>query len=1366
MALENIGLNDFRQMVGNAAVLDGDIALVATGKNVEQQEVDLVKVNFGGKLRQIFSAAAGMKAEHASTNKLLREHFCSLLEQSFGGQETPETRQFMEQARQMLGIGDREAVSKPLSRMTVKVLLDRLDKAEAKAGEFKVADVNLTKRQLNALVDRIGAEATKHLREKGVTPDQLKTKLDFLRTEIRGLGAPDAGTEHLVELLSHDLEIQSAADALLTSLAADNVAGALDAGEIDASKFNFDVQAKKPEDGASIDQLRQDLAATKNAAQAPRSAKRGPSASQLTGSLQQREALLGRKDDDETVVQIKHEALARIDTALGKGVFEKVSAGRDFPASFLLDVAEGLEKKSLNADNLSAFIANNNPAYVNSNEVRTMMADPNVRAVLDKVSVPEPDRTDLERARSLVADLVFPEDTSLFDGSAGAVERLRSVLAKHADSVSDLLSGKVHLASLVMEPEMEIAAKELLEVLKGAGEKPDAAAIRSFVRTVDPKVLENAEQRILAAGELACQRQQDEVSALFRQFTGGGEVASPRGSREAPVSRGKLSLETFGKTEKTLDDYISGKGITGGRYGEFLARAVDTYFKSMPALDKRAMFSASLRYANTPEQKLAAFFKGAGPVFQKMLQGLPADFGDAKFRAALADMKSRLAPIPREIVKVQLADIVARSEGKIANIAVKKSLGAATVGEALLCAVTDDQGQTRDCVVKLLRPDAKLRSLREKDIFFTAAAKTPGMTEIFKSQFESIQGELDLTREAGHVQSGGIYTTLGAKMEVSVQSVRLNPDVKPTAVSMVMELAPGTTVDRLVEKVNKKVQAALNKLVELKPDGSFPTIPDPENSGREIVQYRVHGIQAGYTISEVGHELQEAYEAIRDAQAGLVDACTVWTQEALFGDGFIMGDMHSGNIMVDGKTVTIIDFGNSTRIPDKTKVVGFAAATGFREAGDVVRILSGMMDQGNPQAAELRKAADKYEFLRTKRDNPDAVPPENVDLGPNKYDRLMEELHTMLNLGGDEEAGRRLTAALKMIQDAGVEIPSHLVTFMQSQDRLEASVKSLNTLLGSIKTAFSAVTGNVLFDYMLNGSDRDAKFKIPKMAYDLAAADPDTYSSDKLTRIENDYRNTATNLGKTDTYASSIEMGVYAAFGAPEKNEVAIALRNGTRTLDLAAFRQGLTRDGVAATTGFMTRMMPIVHHNLEVRKLLQTMVMDKLDTFDDASFTVAVRDFIAAYEKSQMDFVGLYTDRILANKAAYGIKREVPPDGDVSSDSMRGEGNISLWASKKNNPATGLPEMSDYVVDVKKFLTQLAKDAKDGVFGPKPESGAPEFKSPRDFFDSLTGVIQNNKGKAGLSMMSTVGLTSGKYIHWAKNGKDIDEKPVSMKSA
>ena len=81
-------------------------------------------------------------------------------------------------------------------------------------------------------------------------------------------------------------------------------------------------------------------------------------------------------------------------------------------------------------------------------------------------------------------------------------------------------------------------------------------------------------------------------------------------------------------------------------------------------------------------KKFGATLKGAGPIMQKMLQGLKT--GDEEFDSAIEDMKSNLASINKEMIEAYLYDAVKNSNGQIKNIAVKKSLGAASVGQAFL----------------------------------------------------------------------------------------------------------------------------------------------------------------------------------------------------------------------------------------------------------------------------------------------------------------------------------------------------------------------------------------------------------------------------------------------------------------------------------------------------------------------------------------------------------------------------------------------------------------------------------------------------------------------------------------------------------
>ena len=138
--------------------------------------------------------------------------------------------------------------------------------------------------------------------------------------------------------------------------------------------------------------------------------------------------------------------------------------------------------------------------------------------------------------------------------------------------------------------------------------------------------------------------------------------------------------------------------------------------------------------------------KGCGPLLQKMLQAFnSSDLKiDPDLKKAIEDMKNSLAPISKNYIDAQLLDIVKRSNGTIEKITVNKSLGAASVGQAILCTIKMTGGEEKECVIKLIRPDAASKIQRELKVFNQAAAKesNPGMKTTFKGQLNRILEEL------------------------------------------------------------------------------------------------------------------------------------------------------------------------------------------------------------------------------------------------------------------------------------------------------------------------------------------------------------------------------------------------------------------------------------------------------------------------------------------------------------------------------------------------------------------------------------------------------------------------------------------------
>ena len=151
-----------------------------------------------------------------------------------------------------------------------------------------------------------------------------------------------------------------------------------------------------------------------------------------------------------------------------------------------------------------------------------------------------------------------------------------------------------------------------------------------------------------------------------------------------------------------------------------------------------------------------------------------------------------------------------QSGGRISKITVDRSLGAASVGQALLCTMELADGSSREVVVKLLRPDAKARAEREAAIFREAANSVSGMGVTFEGQLSRIMEELDLTIEARHIGEGRIYD-LSARDNGTqpISSMKIDSLVPPTPNTLVLQKAPGKTIDKYVQSVTDTIESEL-----------------------------------------------------------------------------------------------------------------------------------------------------------------------------------------------------------------------------------------------------------------------------------------------------------------------------------------------------------------------------------------------------------------------------------------------------------------------------------------------------------------------------------------------------------------------------
>ena len=606
----------------------------------------------------------------------------------------------------------------------------------------------------------------------------------------------------------------------------------------------------------------------------------------------------------------------------------------------------------------------------------------------------------------------------------------------------------------------------------------------------------------------------DKLQQTVTQYT--GELFKPENKREEPLAdpyqpglspeevkkRKKLRLE---QGNERLGKLVK-ESITSGESGQglFIKTVFENYFSGVDVMDQRSMLASMIRNAK-PVRKLkdvdaegldenelksreayndkvkaesmgnyiGGLMKGAGPLFQKMMQGLPTEGLPEELQSAVTDMKSRLAPIPEEIVEAQLFSMVQRSHNQIKEIRMVKPLGAASVGQTFLCRITLADGKVEETAIKLLKPDVTNRMMREKDLMLQCARisdiksrnkenekrrannqpllpeigenEKGGMQVTYEGQLERIEEELDLTVEARNVELGKIYDQATTEEEKRVTSMKLNSLVAPTTTSMVLEKAPGETIDNLMDRVNAEIKS----LHEVYRRTNLPGMTEEQiRQNNQFIKMKklyysnVMQIQDHRKLDEnseefikmdpsyVEEKLMKLLGELKQKKSYLDTFIKKWTEDGLFKEGFYHGDPHAGNIMVSDEKLTVIDFGNCTKLKEDqqyhvTRMM--AAAT----TGDMELFRSGL-----------------HALLR----------PEFEQLYQQKRDELGAEIKKIFSLGDFRSAGARIMASLLKAQELGLEVPSSVYNFSQGQMRLQNAIASMNEAIGNAENAIKQCT--------------------------------------------------------------------------------------------------------------------------------------------------------------------------------------------------------------------------------------------------------------------------------------------------------------------
>ncbi|MCR5402610.1 MAG: hypothetical protein K6E91_02150 [Butyrivibrio sp.] len=450
--------------------------------------------------------------------------------------------------------------------------------------------------------------------------------------------------------------------------------------------------------------------------------------------------------------------------------------------------------------------------------------------------------------------------------------------------------------------------------------------------------------------------------------------------------------------------------------GQFVRNVLSQYLGKSSIIDVRSMFASAIRSAKpvklsedaTDEEKfkavapmLGGLFKGAGPLLQKILQGMPDSMIPKGLEDAFEDTKSNLAPIPQAIVEAQLLSMVERSDGRIKRIDMIKSLGAASVGQAFLCRVhTSDSAET--VVIKLLRPDVRNRMLREKKIMQKCASQVgKGMEKTYNGLLERYMEELDLTIEARNTELGRIYD-----IDNNISSMKVSSLANPTPNSMIVTKAPGDTIVNVLKKSRQYRDDLLGQFYQKDEEGRLIL----ENENPKLV------IGAGTDVHKIMEELSAKLALLQRQQEKLCKLATKWVDEAVFGEGYYHGDLHAGNIMMSDDKLTVIDFGNATKLDafqqEKITLMLMAAAAG-----------SG---SGFYQGFVSLLSKDSQKLLETKSDELAAV------------------FGEVMKLGDFHSSAERIYAALVRAQKLGFELPPSIYGFQQCQIRLQNTIESFN----------------------------------------------------------------------------------------------------------------------------------------------------------------------------------------------------------------------------------------------------------------------------------------------------------------------------------
>ena len=517
--------------------------------------------------------------------------------------------------------------------------------------------------------------------------------------------------------------------------------------------------------------------------------------------------------------------------------------------------------------------------------------------------------------------------------------------------------------------------------------------------------------------------------------------------------------------------------------GKFLQTMMNDYYNDSRPEDKRFMLSFIIKDfkkndTSSPRQKGGNYFasslKGAGPLMQKMMQGVPEYMVVPELRNAMNVVKSDLRPIDEKDVKEVVSGIIVNSKKKITSIEIGKPLGAASVAQTFSCVVEGPKIGKQQAVIKILRPDAKKRLERELPLIRKFAVfadmpdnevekykinikkdvlppHNPRSTEAgFLAQLSEIEKEFDLKNEAENCKTG--MSKYGNK-DTKVKSVELI-NVPTGENYLLMTKAEGTTLDRHIKESRDISQNALK--------------PFEVKTGKNQISLRLNANNIA-SVSKSFNDIRNKMMLTLKYGEFIGKVAQLWTGEALYGSAwnpfnnynFRHGDLHSGNIMVSEKYATILDYGNASSLHhDK-----------------VTEILKMMSSVANNNAEYFVDAFDELLKMAKNDEKKSKHPIGYEQLTPKQRSAYIKELTKIFAMGSPEDSGIKIMLSLTTAQSLGIKLPAELQNFSQCQQRLENSMDEIKQAVIEARASLDKIERMQLDDSLKESFDPYAVFQ-------------------------------------------------------------------------------------------------------------------------------------------------------------------------------------------------------------------------------------------------------------------------------------------------